>query len=151
AQDPDEAEYGDMPRNSIATGLVDVILPVKAIPAKIAAYLQHLRRDTGEAEAAEPADDDADAIREVLALLRVRTGHDFSNYKPATVRRRIERRMTMREVASIGGYARLVRQEPPEAMALMQELLISVTSFFRDGAEWQGLEQRIIPRIFANK
>jgi two-component system CheB/CheR fusion protein len=151
AQDPTEAEYGDMPRNSIATGLVDVILPVAAMPAKIAAYLELLRRDTAEVEGTDRAPDDADAMREVLALLRVRTGHDFSNYKTATVRRRIERRMTLREVPTVAAYARLIRQEPAEAISLMQELLISVTSFFRDGPAWQALEQRVIPRLFANK
>jgi len=151
AQDPSESEYPDMPENSIATGLVDVILPVAAMPAKIASYFEHLRRDTTELDQSTAAPDKEDAIREVLALLRVRTGHDFSNYKPATVRRRIERRMTLREVSSIAGYARLIRQEPPEAIALMQELLISVTSFFRDAAAWRGLEERIIPRIFMNK
>jgi two-component system CheB/CheR fusion protein len=151
AQDPDEAEYGDMPRNSIATGLVDVILPVAAMPAKIAAYLEHLRRDPAEVEATDRAPDDADAMREVLSQLRVRTGHDFSNYKTATVRRRIERRMTLREVPTVAAYARLMRQEPAEAISLMQELLISVTNFFRDGAAWQALEQRVIPRLFVNK
>ncbi len=90
-------------------------------------------------------------MREVLALLRVRTGHDFSNYKLATVRRRVERRMTLREVPSIANYARLIRQEPAEAVSLMQELLISVTNFFRDGTAWRALEQRIIPRLFSNK
>ena len=150
AQDPAEAEYGDMPRNSIATGLVDVVMPVAAMPGKIAAYLEHLRRDSPETEA-EDLVAVGDAIRDVLALLRVRTGHDFSNYKPATVRRRIERRMTLREVPSIAGYTTLVREDPAEAAALMQELLISVTSFFRDRAAWHALEERIIPRLFLNK
>ena len=105
AQDPAEADYGDMPRNSIATGLVDVILPVRAMPAKIAAYLEHLRATLPRPSRATGSPTTADAMREVLALLRVRTGHDFSNYKLATVRRRVERRMTLREVPSITGYA----------------------------------------------
>ena len=150
-QDPAEADYGDMPRNSIATGLVDVILPVRAMAAKIAAYIEHLRRDIPDAEPGDAGNDDGDAMREVLALLRVRTGHDFSNYKLATVRRRVERRMTLREVPSITNYAGLIRQEPAEAVSLMQELLISVTNFFRDGTAWRALEQRIIPRLFSNK
>ncbi|HXT28423.1 MAG TPA: chemotaxis protein CheB [Vicinamibacterales bacterium] len=151
AQDPSESEYPDMPKNSIATGLVDVVLPVAAMPARIAAYFEHLRRDAIELDEGEAAPDEEEAIREAIVLLRVRTGHDFSNYKVATVRRRIERRMTIREVHSLAAYARLLRQEAAEAMALMQELLISVTSFFRDGAAWQALEERIIPRIFLNK
>ena len=151
AQDPAAAEYADMPRNSIATGLVDVVLPVAKIPAKIATYLDHLRRQSDETPAEEAGPDDASAVREVLALVRQRTGHDFSNYKPATVRRRIARRMTVREVTSTATYAQLMRQEPAEAIALMQELLISVTSFFRDPAAWRVMERRIIPRLFLNK
>ena len=149
-QDPAEAEYGDMPRNSIATGLVDLVLPVSEMPAKIAAYLEHLR-DGGEQPALAAVEGDSEAMREVLTLLRVRTGHDFSNYKAATLQRRVERRMTLRDVASLETYARLVRQEPEEAASLMKELLISVTNFFRDPPAWGVLEQRVVPRLFVNK
>jgi two-component system CheB/CheR fusion protein len=149
AQDPAEAEYGDMPRNSIATGLVDLVLPVAQMPAKIAAYFDHLG-DAGEAAPGGVASD-PDAMREVLTLLRGRTGHDFSNYKAATLHRRIERRMGLRSISSLAGYARLLQQEPAEAAALMKELLISVTNFFRDPQAWTILEQRVVPRLFLNK
>jgi two-component system CheB/CheR fusion protein len=151
AQDPDEAEYADMPRNAIATGLVDLVLPVAEIPAKIAAYFERLRRDHDEAPPVDPSPDDRDAMRDVLALLRVRTGHDFSNYKPGTLRRRIERRINVRGVPTVASYAHLIRREPNEATALMKELLISVTNFFRDPPAWAALEQRVIPRLFMNK
>jgi two-component system, chemotaxis family, CheB/CheR fusion protein len=151
AQDPREAEYGDMPRNSIATGLVDFVLPVAEIPARIADYFARVRHEGQEAPAIAAAPDDLDAMRDVLTLLRVRTGHDFSNYKTATLQRRVERRINLRGLPSLVSYARLIRQEPDEALSLMKELLISVTNFFRDAPAWKTLEERIIPRIFANK
>jgi two-component system CheB/CheR fusion protein len=151
AQQPDEADFPDMPRNSIATGLVDLVLPAAQMPPQIAAYFQHLRGGDEEPVVAALGADDLESLRDVMTMLRVRTGHDFSNYKAATVQRRIERRMTLRGIATLVGYSRLIRQEPDEAVALMKELLISVTNFFRDSAAWLSLEQRVIPRIFLNK
>ncbi len=150
-QDPAEAEYSDMPRNAIATGLVDLVLPVVEMPGRIAAYGEQTRHDDDLSVAGAAAGDDPEALRHVLTLLRARTGHDFSNYKSATLQRRVERRMTLRGVPSLSHYARLVRQAPDEAVLLMKELLISVTSFFRDPAAWSALEQRIIPGLFLTK
>ena len=150
AQEPNEAEYTDMPRNAIATGLVDLVLPVGEMQPKITAYLEQLRREGNDARETE-AGDDPESLRELLTLLRVRTGHDFSNYKRATLLRRIERRMSLRSVATLAQYARLMRQSPDEGLLLMKELLISVTNFFRDPIVWAALEQRIIPRLFLNK
>ncbi|MGE3513478.1 MAG: chemotaxis protein CheB, partial [Vicinamibacterales bacterium] len=129
AQDPNEAEYPDMPKNAIATGFVDCVLPVAEMPAWIESYLQRLDVD-GDDRWTPTAQEEADALRDVLHILRVRTGHDFSNYQPATLQRRIERRISLRSVPDLVSYARLVRQEPDEAVALMRELLISVTHFF---------------------
>jgi two-component system, chemotaxis family, CheB/CheR fusion protein len=152
AQDPGEAEYADMPHNAIATGFVDLVLPVAEMPARVMAYLEQLRREHAAEPAAEPGiDEDSEALREVLTLLRVRTSHDFSNYKRATLLRRIERRMTLRSVPTLAHYARLMRQSPDEGILLMKDLLISVTNFFRDSTAWQVLEQRIVPRLFLNK
>jgi two-component system CheB/CheR fusion protein len=150
AQDPAEAEYAEMPRNSIATGLVDLVLPVAEMPGKIAGYFERVQREENAPAVASVADE-PDAMRDVLTLLRVRTGHDFSNYKAPTLQRRVERRMNLRGLPTLLSYARLIRQEPDEAVALMKELLISVTNFFRDPAAWLALEQRIVPRLFANK
>ena len=150
AQDPDEAEYDDMPRSAIATGLVDYVLPIASIPAKILSYHRRLRRRAREAPF-DGAPPDAERLREVLALLRARTGHDFSNYKPATVHRRIARRMTVHQVGTMGEYAAFMREHPAEASALTKELLISVTSFFRDAAAFAVLEARVVPRLFENR
>ena len=150
-QDPAEAEYSDMPQNSINTGLVDLVLPVAEIPQRIAAFYEQLRHDEGERVSAGQAADVGESLRDVLTLLRVRTGHDFSNYKRPTLQRRVERRMTLRDVDTVASYARLIRQSPDEAVMLMKELLISVTNFFRDPGAWAALEQRIVPRLFLNK
>jgi len=151
AQDLEEAQYGDMPRNAIATGLVDFVLPVAEIPARIREFHERMRQypDDPPSEAGEPVD--GDAMREILTALRVRTGHDFSNYKPATVQRRIDRRVHLRNMPSVAAYASFVRGHPEETVVLMRELLISVTNFFRDRTAWDALAYRIIPRMFVNK
>jgi two-component system CheB/CheR fusion protein len=140
-----------MPRNAIATGLVDLVLPVADMPANIVAFFERVRRKGEDAPAAAGLADDRESMRDVLALLRVRTGHDFSNYKTATLQRRIGRRMHVRAVPTMTSYARFIRQEPEEAVSLMKELLISVTNFFRDPDVWMALEQRVVPALFRNK
>ncbi len=145
-QDPETAKYGDMPRNSIATGLVDLVLPVAEIPGRIREYRE---RQLAEADLPEGAAN-PDALREVLTVLRIRTGHDFSNYKAGTLQRRVERRVHLLGLLDIHEYAKVLRENPQEALALMKELLISVTNFFRDPAAFDALNVRILPRILSN-
>ena len=149
AQVPGEAEYAEMPGNAIATGLVDLVLPVAEMPRRISDYFQgpsgFARRPAGSDE------NDAAAVREVLAVLRARTGHDFSSYKTGTVRRRIDRRVQLHGLAGVGEYIAFLRSHPDEPQALMKELLISVTSFFRDPASWQVVKQAVIGQLFLNK
>ncbi|HVL58065.1 MAG TPA: chemotaxis protein CheB [Burkholderiaceae bacterium] len=147
AQEPSEAEYADMPRNSIATGLIDFVLPVAQIAPKILSYKRH-------SMAATPADGavtEEQALVDIFAQLRVRTGHDFTNYKRSTVMRRIERRRTVHELPSLGAYASYLRDNRSEARALLKDLLISVTSFFRDPQAWVALERDVLPRLFADR
>ncbi len=148
AQDPNEAEYPDMPRNSIATGMVDFVLPIADMHARLVAYGEHLNRDQETDDAAEAPVVEGEAMRDVLTALRLRTGHDFSNYKLGTLRRRIQRRIHLREVSGPANYNRLLREQPDEAIALMKELLISVTSFFRDPAAFEALAVGVVPRMF---
>jgi two-component system CheB/CheR fusion protein len=149
-QDPDEAEYGDMPLNSIASG-VDFVLRVAAIPAAIAEYEQ--RRRTGRIGEGPGAHLDAigAALHDVVSLLRSRTGHDFANYKTATVIRRIERRMAVRKRATLAEYAEFLRENPEEPALLLKDLLISVTNFFRDAPAYESLAARVVPRLFQDK
>jgi two-component system CheB/CheR fusion protein len=149
-QDPNEAEHEDMPRHSIATGLVDYVLPVADIPAKLLAYSAHRGALPVPPESAERAVGDDDAMRDIFTHLRVRTGHDFSSYKPATILRRLDRRMGLHEIASLPAYAEYLRSHPDEPRALLKDLLISVTNFFRDPEAFAALE-RLIPAMLEGK
>jgi two-component system CheB/CheR fusion protein len=151
AQNPGEAQYADMPTNAIATGLVDYVLSAAEMAERIVAYHERLASGEELALAGELAVDDGEPLREVMSLLRARTSHDFSSYKPSTIRRRIGRRMGLHDLTSVSDYARLMREQPEEAVLLMKELLISVTEFFRDPKVFSLLEQRIIPRLFEGK
>ena len=148
-QDPAEAEFDEMPRSSIATGLVDFILPVAEMPGRMMAYRDQVRNAPLAVDSR--SEDDEHALIEVLSILRLRTGHDFTNYKRATVLRRVERRMAVREITRLPDYTRLVRDRPDEADALLRELLISVTNFFRDREVWESLEETTIPKLFDGK
>jgi two-component system CheB/CheR fusion protein len=158
AQDPDEAEHPDMPRAAIATGVVDWVLGVKEMPAKLLAYVKQrgelkLPREERPlpAEAAKLSPDEQEAaLRDVLAFLHTRTGRDFSCYKRATMIRRIARRMQVNGLVDLPGYLVYLRTHTGEAAALLQDLLISVTNFFRDSASFAALE-RIIPELFKDK
>ena len=150
AQDPGEAEFADMPRNAIATGLVDYVLPVAQLPARIAAYRRHI----GSLDVPAPGDGGPEveqALVEIFTQMRVRTGHDFSNYKRSTLMRRIERRMNVHEVVRLNDYARFLRENREEAFALLADLLISVTNFFRDPEAFAALQAKVVPRLFQGK
>ncbi|MGN6185365.1 MAG: CheR family methyltransferase [Thermoanaerobaculia bacterium] len=148
-QDPSEAEFGEMPRNSIATGLVDFISKVGDMPRKILSYRDSLR--TVPLNIDESKDDDEQALIDIFTHLRLRTGHDFTNYKRATVLRRIERRLAVREIRTLPEYAKFMKEKPEEAESLLRELLISVTNFFRDKSVFDRIEELIIPRLLQGK
>jgi two-component system, chemotaxis family, CheB/CheR fusion protein len=148
-QDPEEAEFDEMPRSSIATGLVDFILPTAQMPHRIVAYRDQIRATPLAFE--EAAEEDERALTEIFTLLRVRTGHDFTNYKRATVLRRLQRRLVVRDLKKLSDYARLLREASGEPEALLRELLISVTNFFRDPAVWSKVEETVVPALFRGK
>ncbi len=148
-QDPTEAEFEEMPRSAIATGLVDFILPVAEMPARMMAYRDQIRN--APLVVSSTSEEDERALMEVFAILRQRTGHDFANYKRATVLRRIERRMAVREISRLPDYTRFLRERADEADALLRELLISVTNFFRDRGVWDWLEESTVPKLFEGR
>ncbi|MBC7849547.1 MAG: PAS domain S-box protein [Chitinophagaceae bacterium] len=150
-QNPKEAEFNEMPRNSIATELVDEILPVAEIPAKILGYKDRLDNIEIPLEPERRPEQQQQALREVFTQLRARTGHDFSNYKRPTLLRRIERRINVRGLNDLTSYAEYVVENPDETTALLRDLLISVTNFFRDKKAFDALEREIIPKIFQGK
>ena len=171
AQDPDEAEYDSMPVTAISTGMVDWVLPVGQMPARLLEFVRNERRmklppeiadadephlkeqeaPGGETVSVETYDAaDEEAIGKVLSDLRAQTGHDFAHYKRATVLRRIARRLQVNSLESIPQYLDFLRQHPAESRALLQDLLIGVTHFFRDREAFAALEAHI-PQLFAGK
>ena len=149
AQEIKTAEFDGMPRNIIATGLVDYIMPPAKMPAQIIAYTKHLfaqpSRLTNNTVPAK------NVMNKIFILLRNQTGHDFSLYKPNTICRRIERRMTVHQIDAIDFYLKYLQQNPAEVTALFNDLLIGVTSFFRDPNAFLALEKLIIPELFTVK
>ncbi len=150
-QNPREAEFSEMPRNSIATELIDEVLPVGEIPGRIISYRQNLGTISIPIMPEERAEEQQLALREIFTLLRLKTGHDFSNYKRPTLLRRIERRVNVRGLPDLPSYAAFAKEDPDEIRLLLKDLLISVTNFFRDKASFDYLEAEIIPRIFKDK
>ena len=149
-QTPASTEYDGMPRSALATGLVDFELPPAEMGARLMAFAaQAYGRPPRVALAAPPATDNF--MRKIFVLLRAQTGHDFSQYKPSTMDRRIGRRMAVHQIATKADYVRFLQQTPAEGQALFQDLLIGVTNFFRDPETFAALEQQIIPKLFAGK
>jgi two-component system, chemotaxis family, CheB/CheR fusion protein len=148
-QEPTSAKFDSMPRSAIEAGLADVVSPVEDLPSKIIAYIQHkaLMRmgDPGFTE------ETRNAFDSIITLLRAQTGHDFSSYKKSTVCRRIERRMGIHQIKRISNYVVYLQENPQELQQLFKELLIGVTSFFREPAEWDLLKEKVIPALLANK
>lgn len=158
AQDPDEAEHATMPRTAINTGMIDWVLQVSEMPRRLVAYVAQektlkLPSEDGP-QPAQPVPPTAAqgemALREVLAYLRTRTGCDFSCYKRGTIVRRIGRRMQVNGIDDLPAYLTLLRTHPGEAGALLQDLLISVTNFFRDRDAFAVLETHVA-HLFKNK
>ena len=149
-QDLASTEFDGMPRSAIATGLVDFELPPAEMPAKLLAYAKHAFGKLPRSNlSAIP--DTASIRKKIFILLRAQTGHDFSQYKPSTINRRIERRMAVHQVDSIDNYVKYLQQAPSEIEALFRDLLIGVTKFFRDTEAFQMLEEHIIPTLFKDK
>jgi two-component system CheB/CheR fusion protein len=150
AQMPASAEFDGMPRSAIATGLVDFQLPPAEMPAKLAAYVRQAFGRLAPSPSNRPLQVE-NARRKIFLLLRNQVGHDFSQYKPSTIYRRIERRMAVHQIESIETYAQYLQQAPTEVEALFRELLIGVTSFFRDPAAFQTLEDEAIAQFLRDR
>ena len=146
-QDPASSKFDGMPRSAIDAGLADVIAPVESLPGKISAYLQHMPLITKS----EPTDHYVaqSNLEKVVILLRSQTGHDFSLYKKTTISRRIERRMGLHQISKIANYVRFLQENPQEVQLLFRELLIGVTSFFRDPEAWEQLKTEVLPALLA--
>jgi two-component system, chemotaxis family, CheB/CheR fusion protein len=152
SQDEKSARYNGMPHSAIAAGVVDFVLP----PEEIARELGRLGRHPYvalpiAAQAEDVLLEGEEDLNKIFILLRSATGVDFSFYKPTTLKRRIARRMMLHKVDSLAHYVRFVRQTPKELDALYQDLLINVTSFFREPEVFEALKKRVFPRLLKDR
>jgi len=151
AQEPKSARYDSMPRSAVAAGCVDFTLTPEGIAEELARISRHPYvapaeiAEPGEEEAARPAG--KNGFNKILALLRRATGVDFSLYKTNTLRRRVRRRMILNKLDGLEGYAQYLRENAAEVENLYQDILINVTSFFRDPETFEVLKEKIFPLI----
>ncbi len=151
AQEPKSAKYDSMPRSAVAAGCVDFTLTPEGIAEELARISRHPY--VAPAEIAEPGAEetaqlaDKNGFNKILALLRRATGVDFSLYKTNTLRRRIRRCMILNKLDGLDEYAKYLRDNPAEVENLYQDILINVTSFFRDPETFEVLKEKIFPRI----
>ena len=154
-QQPDTAQFDAMPRSAIDAGCADIIAPPGDLPARILTCLA--QPPAPDASAGVSAEPDADAKREstplqiIFRLLQQRTRHDFSLYKHSTLHRRMERRMAIHEIATLALYADFLQHNPQEIDLLFKEVLIGVTSFFRDAPVWEYLAATTLPELLARQ
>jgi two-component system CheB/CheR fusion protein len=150
AQNPASTEYDGMPRSAIATGLVDYELPPAEMPLQLIAYATHAYAKPPRPTAI-PEPKTESALKKIFVLLRSQTGHDFSQYKPSTIYRRIERRMSVMQINGIDTYVKYLQNNQTETEALFRDLLIGVTNFFRDPESFAEFEKLVVPKLFAEK
>ena len=144
-QSEESAKFDGMPRAAIATGLVDFVLPPDQMPGQLLSFAKHPY--ITKVERSETLLSDEQGLTRIFAILREKCKVDFTFYKPSTVTRRIERRMTINQTDDIKDYVAFLSNRPGEAVALYRELLIGVTSFFRDQDAYDRLAQYGLPEI----
>jgi two-component system CheB/CheR fusion protein len=148
-QDPATASYDRMPQSAIATGLADFVLAPEQMPQALLEYVRHFYVNGGRpAEAVVEAPDE---LGQVLALLRARTQYDFRSYRKKMLARRIERRMGINHIEQTADYLAFLREHPNEVKQLVKDMLISVTSFFRDPEAFEALKTEVIAPLVQTK
>jgi two-component system CheB/CheR fusion protein len=145
-----QAKYDSMPQSAINTGMVDYVLPVEKMPKELFKYAKHPYIE-GDKKKTTPKQKYLDSVNKIFLLIRSDTGHDFSNYKQNTIRRRIERRMAVHQINKIEQYVQYLQEKPAEVEALYKDMLITVTNFFRDPEAFDILEKKVITQIVENK
>jgi two-component system CheB/CheR fusion protein len=146
-QDPETAEFDQMPSSALRTGVVDHVLPPEGMPDVLVRYAQHWRTSaTPETRLTDAA---AHGLQHVFALLQARTKHDFRHYRKKMIMRRIQRRMALLQIGDWDSYVDHLQTHEEEVHALFRDLLIGVTSFFRDPEAFQALAERALPKLVA--
>lgn len=143
-QDPDTAKFDAMPKNAIKAALPDIIEAIPLLPSKLIALLNFTATKKTFSEIDTKTKQELD---KVIILIREQTGHDFSLYKKNTLLRRIERRKGVHQINSTKDYIRFLQENPKETEILFKELLIGVTSFFRDKDVWNKLKDSVLPDL----
>jgi two-component system CheB/CheR fusion protein len=149
-QDEKQAKYSGMPRSAIDTGAVDFILPVEMMPGELLKYVRHPYIGSLEKVSSTPEKVD-NYIQKIFFLIRSITGHDFSDYKLATIYRRVDRRMAIHQLERISEYVHYLQRTPAEVEILFKDFLIGVTSFFRDPEAFKALQEDILPDYLIRK
>jgi two-component system CheB/CheR fusion protein len=149
AQEPESAKFAGMPQSAIDSECVDAVLPPEAIGVEIARLVAGRSPRSGDRESgtARPSEADSFQLARIFTLLKNTTGADFSCYKKTTLRRRVERRMALQGIERLAAYATLLEGQPAELQDLHRDLLINVTSFFRDPETFAALKADVLPRI----
>ena len=148
-QDPATAKFDAMPTSVIEAGLADFVASADQLPARLLAYQRHLPRIIRSGPQLEGRLQGS--MEKIVILLRSHTGHDFTLYRRSALHRRVERRMGIHQMAKIGDYVRYLQENAQERGILFKELLIGVTSFFRDPAAWAQLAKKAIPALLASR
>lgn len=148
-QDSESAKFDGMPRSSIATGIVDYILPPEQMPETLLRYIKHPFIIQNEHARKEISNDSA--LLRILRVVRDKTNVDFTYYKPNTILRRLEKRLGINQIDNFREYLEFLEQSPNEVHILYKDLLIGVTQFFRDQDAFEVLGDKLIPLLFANK
>ena len=149
-QEPTSAKYDGMPSSAIQAGYATYILPVEKMPAQLLRNRLNLNAQQEKPHSDPRAHGENGMIR-ILTLLRSATGYDFTLYKQSTIGRRVARRMSQHNIEDLEAYARYLKVHPAELQLLLKELLINVTSFFRDAAAFDVLKHEILPQMLAGK
>jgi two-component system, chemotaxis family, CheB/CheR fusion protein len=147
-QEPSTAGYDSMPKNAIQGVKVDIVAPPGEMPGKI---ISILNRTLSPVRDTESNFEDKTSLEKIVLLIRLKTGHDFSQYKKSTIYRRVERRMMVHKIDRITSYIRFLQENPGETEILFKELLIGATSFFRDPELWELLSNEILPALIKAK
>jgi two-component system, chemotaxis family, CheB/CheR fusion protein len=143
-QDPVSAKFDGMPISAKEAVIADVIAPATELPGRLLAILRQIPEDQPNKSIDEKSKSHLDKI---IILLREQSGHDFSHYKKNTLLRRIERRKGVHQIDNINAYVRFLQENPAEIDILFKELLIGVTSFFRDHEVWDKLKNSTLPEM----
>lgn len=146
-QSESSARFDGMPRSAIATGLADFILAPEDMPRQLLAFIKYPH--VGKKQLADSLLSDEDNTARIFALLREKWKVDFTHYKPSTIQRRLERRMTVNQLHDLRDYVRLLERSSHELDTFYRELLIGVTNFFRDPEAFQHLADTVIPQVLS--